>query len=85
MARLREFVFCPGGSAVWPQCWLCAVCAVGHVGCCGGGGYPVGVSIYSSSVTVTVKKGVCVGQWRGLATPPLGNWVRCALVDCKLP
>jgi len=42
-------VFCPGGSAVWPQCWLCAVCAVGHVGCCGGGGYPVGVSISSST------------------------------------
>jgi len=29
-----------GGNAVSPQCWLCAVCAVGHVGCCveGGGG-----------------------------------------------
>jgi len=27
----------PGGSAVWPQCWLCAVRAVGHVGCCVGG------------------------------------------------
>ena len=37
-ARLRGFVFCPGGSAVWPQWWLCAVCAVGHVGCCVGGG-----------------------------------------------
>ena len=36
------FVFCPGGSAVWPQCWLCAVCAVGHVGCCVGGGVPCG-------------------------------------------
>jgi len=23
---------------VWPQCWLCAVCAVGHVGCCVGEG-----------------------------------------------
>jgi len=32
------------GSAVWPQCWLCAVCAVGHIGCCVGGEYPVGVS-----------------------------------------
>jgi len=32
------FVFCPEGSAVWPQCWLCAVYAVGHVGCWGGGG-----------------------------------------------
>jgi len=32
-----------GGSAVWPQCWLCAVCAVGHVGCCvEGGGVPCG-------------------------------------------
>jgi len=30
--------FYPGGSAVWPQCWLCAVCAVGRVGCCVGGG-----------------------------------------------
>ena len=39
--RLRGFVFCPGGSAVWPQCWLCAVCAVGHIGCCVGGEYPV--------------------------------------------
>jgi len=28
----------PWGSAVWPQCWLCDVCAVGHVGCCVGGG-----------------------------------------------
>jgi len=46
--------FCPGGSAVWPQCWLCAVCAVGHVGCCvRGGGYPVGVSISSSHITST--------------------------------
>jgi len=28
---------------VWPQCWLCAVCAVGHVGCIvGGGGVPCG-------------------------------------------
>jgi len=43
------FVFCPWGSAVWPQCWLCAVCAVGHIGCCVGGEYPVGVSISSSS------------------------------------
>jgi len=36
---LQGFVFYPGGSAVWPQCWLCAVCAVGRVGCrvCGGG------------------------------------------------
>ena len=33
-ARLRGVVFCPGGSALWPQCWLWAVCAVGHVGCC---------------------------------------------------
>ena len=49
-ARLRGFVFCPGGSAVWPQCWLCAVCAVGHIGCCVGGEYPVGVSIASSLV-----------------------------------
>ena len=22
---------------MWPQCWLCAVCAVGRVGCCVGG------------------------------------------------
>jgi len=39
---LRGFVFCLGGSAVWPQCWLCAVCAVGHVGCCVGGGGTLG-------------------------------------------
>ena len=42
--RLWGFVFGPGGSAVWPQCWLCAECAVGHVGCCVGGGYPMEVS-----------------------------------------
>jgi len=34
----RGIIFYPGGSAVWPQCWLCAVCAVGRVGCCVGGG-----------------------------------------------
>jgi len=34
----RFFAFYPGGSAVWPQCWLCAVCAVGRVGCCVGEG-----------------------------------------------
>ena len=28
--------------------WLCAVCAVGHIGCCVWGEYPVGVSISSS-------------------------------------
>ena len=44
----RGIVFYPGGSAVWPQCWLCAVCAVGRVSCCVGGGYPVGVSISSA-------------------------------------
>jgi len=27
-----------GGSAVWPQCWLCAVCPVGRAGCCVCGG-----------------------------------------------
>jgi len=37
----------PGVSAMWPQCWLCAVCAVCHAGCCvrvgwGGGGDPGG-------------------------------------------
>jgi len=37
------FVFCPGGSAAWPQCWLCAVFAVGHISCCVGGG----VSLYT--------------------------------------
>jgi len=34
----RGIVFYPGGSAVWPQCWLCAVFAVGRAGCCVGGG-----------------------------------------------
>jgi len=64
-ARLRGFVFCPGGSAVWPQCWLCAVCAVGHVGCCvGGGGYPVGVSISSSPFSGT-------RAWASLPNPTL--------------
>ena len=27
---------------MWPQCWLCAVCAVGHGGCCVGGRVPCG-------------------------------------------
>jgi len=27
-ARLLFFFFYPGGSAVWPQCWLCALSAV---------------------------------------------------------
>ena len=27
---------------MWPQCWPCAVCAVGRVGCCVGGGVPCG-------------------------------------------
>ena len=39
---------------MWPQCWLCAVCAVGHIGCCGGGEYPVGVGISSSSLSLLV-------------------------------
>ena len=45
---------------MWPQCWLCAVRAVGRVSCCvlcycvGGGGDPVGVNmIISVSVIVT--------------------------------
>jgi len=41
-ARLRGFVFYPRGSAMWPQCWLCAVCAVGRVGCCVSGGISCG-------------------------------------------
>ena len=41
------YIYIPGGSAVWPQCWLCAVRAVGRIGCCVGEGYPVGVSISS--------------------------------------
>jgi len=39
---MRGFVFYPEGSAVWPQCWLCAVCAVSRVGCCVWGGGPCG-------------------------------------------
>jgi len=52
-----RFVFCPVGSAMWPQCWLCAVYAVGHVGCCvGGGGVPCGgkhiiINTYTSART----------------------------------
>ena len=42
-----EVCLLPRGSAVWPQCWLCAVCTVSRVGCYLGGGYPVGVSISS--------------------------------------
>ena len=53
-ARLRGFVFDPGCSAVWPQCWLCAVCAMGCVGCSVGGDYPVGVSISSTTHTMRV-------------------------------
>jgi len=53
--RLRGFVFCREGSAVWLQCWLCAVCAVGHIGCCVGGEYPVGVSISSSSSSASPR------------------------------
>jgi len=33
---------CGRVSAVWPQCWLCAVCAVGRAGCCVAGGVPCG-------------------------------------------
>jgi len=43
--RLRGFIFYPGGSAVWPQCWLCAVCAAlwaVSAAVCGGGGVPCG-------------------------------------------
>jgi len=32
----RGIVFYPGGSAVWPQCWLRAMCDVGRAGCCVG-------------------------------------------------
>jgi len=32
----------PHCDAVWRQCWLCAVCAVGRAGCCVGGGVPCG-------------------------------------------
>ena len=49
--RLREksgVCLMPWGSAVWPQCWLCAACAVGRVGCCVGDGYLLRVSISSS-------------------------------------
>jgi len=42
---------------VWPQCWLCAVCAVGHIGCCVGGEYPVGVSISSSRLAPNLSPG----------------------------
>ena len=53
-------VFYPGGSAVWPQCWLCAVCAVGNVGCCVCvGGYSVGVSISSLSDQLPVHVRSC--------------------------
>jgi len=34
----RGIFFYPGGGAVWPQCWLCAVCAMGRADCCLGGG-----------------------------------------------
>ena len=58
--RLRGFVFCPGGSAVWLQCWLCAVCAVGHISCCVGGEYPVGVNISSPLVYPFIRRSCSV-------------------------
>ena len=48
-ARLRGFVFCPWGSAVWPQCCDCVLCVLWAMSAAVlGGGYPVGVSISSS-------------------------------------
>jgi len=89
-ARLRGVVFYPGGSAVWPQCWMCAVCAVGRVGCCVGGGYPMGVSISSScalfrpggSGSATLNA-VPVVRWRGAVPAAVCRWglcPRCVLV-----
>jgi len=76
------FVFCPGGSAVWPQCWLCAVCAVGHVGCCVCGGAPCG----GKHIGLTPGPGSSFGgehkpfEWGwcavGLCTPCLRWWGR---------
>jgi len=58
-ARLRGFVFYPGGSAVWPQCWLCALCAVSAAAGVGGGGgggtLSVGVSISSPSLIPSIS------------------------------
>jgi len=68
---LRGFVFYPGGSAVWPQCWLCAVCAMSRVGCCvgEGGGYPVGVSILSSCMYRQIR--VPLARRRRICTCPM--------------
>ena len=60
----------PGGSAVWLQCWLCAMCAVGHIGCCVGGEYPVGVSISSSSSSPRHQNYTTPPHHRGLGLPP---------------
>ena len=62
----RGIVFYPGGSAVWRQCWLCAVCAGGRAGCCvGGGGDTGGVSISSSRRLTPAQKvrGAGFAKW----------------------
>ena len=99
-ARLQGFVSYPGGSAVWPQCWLCAVCALGHVGCCVGGGYPMGVSISSSRVCFySDRTGSACSRWWRLCGVGWGGGVGslgqldvaayCTLgkgvVDCEIP
>ena len=71
---------------MWPQCWLCAVCAVGHIGCCVGGEYPVGVSISSSSSGLD---SVQLQTQQMLPGPPdvkhtlVGKECACEDVQCK--
>jgi len=64
---------------VWPQCWLCAVRAVGRVGCCvGGEGVPcgpVGVSISSSKeVRLTIQAECTRSQLRVYTILPCTMW-----------
>jgi len=60
---------------VWPQCWLCAVCAVGRIGCCVGGEYPVGVSISPHRWTLTADL-LKPGRLLPLLAP--GSWLSWA-------
>ena len=71
-----EFVFYPERSAVWPQCWLRAVCAVDRVGCCVGGGVSCGgkhlIIIHPTPVLVYRR---CVTACRRR------RWWRCSSVS----
>ena len=50
---------------MWPQCWLCAVCAVGHVSCCvWGGGILWGLAYHHHRRCVTKSRSrLCVRRF----------------------